>query len=177
MTELALTAAVIVTGVGMCIVDELESTPESGGVPANMRVCLLVPGNIAWDGCECGQLAQTIQSDYPTLVFPGDASEQVRGVGGCGADPLVYQVLASITRCVPGLTSGVPPRPPSCDALLRAALVMQADAFALRRGVECCLAALRDAGTIDKFVVGRVSRVGPEGNCAGVELTYKFELV
>jgi hypothetical protein len=174
----ALTAAVIVTGIGMCVIDELENTPESGGVPPNMRVCLLVPGNIAWDGCDCGQFAQTIQADYPTSQFPFDVSEQVIGVGGCGSRPLVYQVLASIIRCVPGLQGpSTSPRSPSCDKLQTAAFIMEGDAFALRRGVECCLSTLQDNLTIAKFVVGRVSRVGPEGNCAGVELTYKFELI
>lgn len=171
----ALTASVIVTGIGMCVINELENTPESGGVPPNMRICLLVPGNIAWDGCDCGQFAQTIQADYPTLVFPADASEQVSGVGGCNARPLVYQVLASITRCIPGMSTGG--KPPTCAALNVAALAMEGDAFALRRGVECCLSALQDSYVIAKFVVGRVNRVGPEGNCAGVELSYKFELI
>jgi hypothetical protein len=173
----SLTAAVIVTGVGMCVIEELENTPESGGVPDKMRVCLLVPGNIAWDSCECGQFAQTIQDDYPTLVFPADASEEVIGVGGCNSRPLVYTVLASLTRCVPGMTNTTPPRPPSCAKLREAAMIMQADAFALRKGVECCLSALQDNYTIMKYVVGRVTRVGPEGNCAGVELIYKFELI
>jgi len=173
----SLTAAVIVTGIGMCVVEELENTPESGGVPDKMRVCLLVPGNIAWDGCDCGQFAQTIQDDYPTLIFPADASEQVIGVGGCNSRPLVYTVLASIIRCVPGMTNTTPPRSPTCDALRAAAIIMQADAFALRRAVECCLTTLQDSYQIAKFSVGRAMRVGPEGNCAGVELTYKFELI
>lgn len=173
----ALTAAVVVTGVGMCIVDELEATPESGGVPTNMRICLMVPGNIAWDSCDCGQFAQTVQADYPTLQFPGDASEQVVGLGGCGGRPLVYQVLASITRCVPGMIAGNPPKPPTCASLQSAAQIMIADGYAMRRAVECCLSNFVDSYVIAKYVVGRTTYVGPEGNCAGVELTYKFELV
>lgn len=173
----ALTAAVIVTGVGMCVVDKLEITPESGGVPPNMRICLLVPGNIAWDSCDCGQFAQTFQTDYPTLTFPADASEQVLGAGGgCNERPIVYQVLASITRCVPGMT-GNPPQPPSCAKLQAAAAIMAADAWVLRSAIECCLSDLQDNNVIEKFTVGRVNYVGPEGNCAGVELTYKFELI
>lgn len=173
----AWTAAAIVTGIGMCVVEELENTPESGGVPAKMRVCLLVPGNIAWDGCDCGQFAQTIQRDYPTTQFPVDASEIITGLGGCNARPRVYQVLASIIRCVPGLSGGTPPKSPTCDALLASALVQQGDAFALQRGVECCLSTLQDNYVIAKYLVGGVTFVGPEGLCGGVEMTYKFELV
>lgn len=170
----AWTAATIVTGIGMCVVEELENTPESGGVPPKMRVCLLVPGNIAWDSCNCGQFAQTIQRDYPTNIFPADASDLPNGLGGCGSRPRVYQVLASITRCVPGMQASG--NPPTCDALYAAALTQQGDAFALQRGVECCLSALQESYRIAKYVVGGVSFVGPEGDCGGVELIYKFEL-
>jgi hypothetical protein len=170
-----LTAAVIVTGVGICVIEELQNTPESGGFPDKMRICHLVPGNIAWDGCECGQFSQTIQRIYPTSHFPQDESELFVGVGGCNARPLVYQVLASIIRCVPGL--GPDGKPPSCDKSLAAALMIQGDAYALRRGVECCLFDLQEQFQILKFSVSGISFVGPEGYCAGVELTYKFELV
>lgn len=171
-----LTAAIVVTGVGVCVVEKLIQTPESGGVPPKMRVCLLVPGNIAWDSCDCGQFAQTIQRDYPSVSFPADASELVIGAGGgCSSRPIVYQVLASITRCVPGpQQSGAPPR---CDALQASAAIMAADAYVLRTAVECCLEDMQDANEIEKFVVGNVTYVGPEGNCAGVELTYRFELI
>lgn len=173
MTLGALTAAVIVTGVGQCILDELESMPESGGVPSNMRVCLLVPGNIAWDACECGQLAQSIQLDYHSVRFPVDSSQEQ--IESC-AQPIAYQVVASLLRCVPGMT-GNPPRPPTCAKLLDAALVLEADAFALRNAVECCLLSLRDTYVITDFRVGQVVRVGPDGNCAGAELTYWFQLM
>jgi hypothetical protein len=170
----ALTAAVIVTGIGICVLEELENTPESGGVPAKMRTCLLVPGNIAWDACDCGQFAQTIQRDYPTVTFPADASDAI--TNGCMARARVVQVLASIIRCVPGMTGGVTPQPPTCAALQAAALVMQGDAYALLRGVECCLAELKKTYAITAYTVSGVNYVGPDGNCAGVELTYRFSL-
>ena len=50
------TAAAIVTGVGMCVVQELTNTPETGALP--QRIVLMTPGEIAWDGCDCGQFAQ-----------------------------------------------------------------------------------------------------------------------
>lgn len=173
---LPLTAAAIVTGVGECIITELQNTPESGGVPPKMRLCLLVPGNIAWDGCDCGQLALTIQRTYPTQTFPVDASDQpVRG--GCGpGGALIYEVLVSLTRCVPGLT-GTPPMPPTCAKLLASALELQADAYAVRKAVNCCLGELQRLRTILKFSVGGTNFVGPEGGCGGSELAFRFELV
>ena len=179
MTLEALTAAAIVTGVGICIRNELENTPESGGVPTKMRLAYLVPGNIAWDDCTCGQLAQTIQMDYPSKRFPINESQlPERGIG-CQLGPLAFQVVASIIRCVPGIQDGVPPRMPSTAQLLAAALTMEGDAHALRTGVECCLNSMwqERPQRIFDYRVGQVSRVGPEGGCAGVELSYQFQLM
>lgn len=169
-----LTAAMIVTGVGQCVIDELEATPESGGVPPKMRICLLVPGNIAWDSCECGQFAQSIQSDYFSNRFPVDSSqEQVRSC----IEPLAYQVTASLLRCAPGMTNGNPPQPPSCVKLLESALTLQADAFALRKAVACCLLTYQEQFIISDFRIGQATRVGPDGGCVGVELVYWFQLI
>ena len=167
-------AAAIVTGVGVCVVDELNATPESGGVPTKMRICYMVPGNMAWDSCECGQFAQSIQADYPSDRFPTDASnEPIRAP--CGARSTGFQVIASIVRCVPGPQQNG--APPTCTSLLAAALVMEGDAYALRRGIECCLAEYKRTLQIADYRVGRANRVGPEGNCAGVELQYWFQVV
>lgn len=176
----ALTAAAIVTGVGVCIRDRLLEVPESGGVPSGMRLVYLTPGNIAWDGCDCGQLAQSIQMDYITNQFPINSSQDPRRGIGCNLGPLAYQVIASITRCVPGMTGGVATaKPPTPAKLIEAALIQEGDAFALRTAVECCLVDLKNARPprIFDFRVGTVSRVGPEGNCGGVELQYWFQLM
>lgn len=179
MTLEALTAAAIVTGVGVCIRDELANTPESGGVPAKMRLAYLVPGNIVWDDCTCGQLAQTIQMDYPSKQFPINESQMPQRGVGCQLGPLAFQVVASITRCVPGLQNSLPVTSPTPEQLLTAALTMEGDAHALRTAVECCLNAmwLERPQRIFDYRVGQVSRVGPEGGCAGVELTYQFQLM
>ena len=176
----AWTAAAVVTGVGVCIVNELQATPESGGVPPKMRLVYMTPGNVAWDGCECGQLAQSIQQDYITTTFPIDASQLPRQGIGCNLGPLAYQVLVSLTRCVPGMTGTVGSAlPPTPAKLIEAALIMEGDAWAVRKAVECCLVTMKRERPqrIFDFRVGPVTRVGPEGGCAGVELTYWFQLM
>lgn len=177
MTITVWTAAAVVTGVGMCIDAQLDATPESGGgstrVPT-MRTCLLVPGNIAWDGCDCGQLALTIQRIYPSNRFPGDASEESIA-GGCAIGQKAVQALASITRCVAGLDKVG--NPPTCAQELADALVIQADAYAMDLAVRCCLAAYKTNHVIFDYRVGGINFVGPEGNCAGSELTFKFQLI
>lgn len=168
----SLTAAAIVTGVGACIIDELSEVPESHGVPK--RIVYLTPGEIAWDGCDCGQLALSIPRDYPSVTFPIDSSQLVV-LGGCMARPIAYEATASITWCIPGLDkSGNPPKP---NLLLESALAFEGDAFALRSAVECCLAGFKTSWRITDWRAGELRRVGPEGNCAGVEITFYFQLV
>ena len=169
------TAAAIVTGVGMCVVQELSETPETGALP--QRIALMVPGEIAWDGCECGQFAQSIQADYPSGIFPQDTSQQTQRGAGCNDPPLAYQVLASITRCVSGLKNGVRIASPATSDLLQDALRGEADAFVLRTAIECCLATYKREYRITDFRVGRVDKAGPEGNCFGVVMQYWFSLV
>jgi hypothetical protein len=165
-----LSFAVVVTGIGQCILDEIAATPESGG--ALKRQCLLVPGAIAADGCDCGQLAQSINRINPTEVFPIDASLKINVA--CGAASLMATVTATIFRCVPGLNSAG--LPPSCNQLRAAALWQAGDEYAMRTAVTCCLNELKRERRIMAFYVGGSDFYGPEGNCGGVVLTYGFQL-
>lgn len=162
-------AFAVVTGVGMCVVDDLDRT--EWGSPD--RICLAVPGEIAWDDCQCGQFAQTITQDVPSENFPIAATD--RRTTACGPQHLVVSVTASLVRCVTGINRR-DGKPPTCDELLRDARRLEDDRTALRLGVTCCLRALRDAYTITEFTVGAATTVGPQGGCVGVELTYQFGL-
>jgi hypothetical protein len=160
-------AFAIVTGVGMCIVDDLERT--EWGVPD--RVCLAVPGEIAWDECQCGQFAQTITQDVPSENFPIAATD--RRTTACGPQHLAVSVTASLTRCVTGINRR-DNKPPTCEELLNDARRLEDDRTAMRMGVTCCLLALRKQYLITDFTVGAAVTVGPQGGCVGVELTYQF---
>lgn len=164
--DLMTLAFIVVTGVGQCVVDELAET--DAGVPD--RVCLAVPGEIAWDRCDCGQFAQTITGDTPSQVFPQPASEVPRG--HCGPPLLVINVTASVVRCVPGMDDDG--NPPTCGALLDAARVVEIDREALRRAITCCLRELHTTYRITDYTVGATTTVGPLGGCAGVNMTYQF---
>lgn len=162
-------AFTVVTGVGMCAVEELDRT--EWGRPD--RVCLLVPGEIAWDDCQCGQFAQTITQDVPSESFPIAATD--RRVTACGPAHLVVNVTASLARCVPGPN----PRngePPTCEQLLTAARRLEDDRTALRLGIACCLRTLRNANVITDFTMGAAITQGPQGGCVAVELSYQFGL-
>lgn len=160
-TALALSA--VVTGAGEAV--RLALTATTAGAPS--RVCLLVPGEIAWDNCDCGQLAQTITEVYPSDTFPVPANDSRRTA--CGPNLTVARVKLSLVRCVRGPTDG---DPPSCADLLADALVLESDRYVARTALACYLAGRRDAYAITDFAVGAGVSVGPQGDCAGVEVAY-----
>jgi hypothetical protein len=158
---------VVVTGVGQAVRDELIT---SGGGDVN-RVCLAVPGEIAWDACECGQLAQSITATTPSIIFPTPATDQ--RVTACGPALVVVNVILSVTRCVTVMTPNSA-QSPACDVLLGEALTLERDRYAVARGVTCYLRQLKENFVITDYAVGGTTSVGPAGGCAGVQLTYQF---
>lgn len=170
---LPLSGFAVVTGVGECVREEVIATPESGGYNTKMRWCLIVPGNIAWDSCECGQFAQTVTVKNPTRVFPVDASNEALQ-GGCQTRPMMWTVTASLIRCIKGPKNDG--KPPTCPELFVASQIQHGDEFAMRKGIECCLADMKKHYRIADYRVGASQFVGPEGNCGGVEITYTFQL-
>lgn len=160
-------AAIVVTGAGQAVVDDL--TDE--GFPVD-RTCLLVPGSIAWDSCECGQLAQSITNVVPASVFGRPAADDANTP--CGPAQVQVSTTLSLTRCVPG--PGESGAPPACAELLAAGLQLERDRFIVRRALRCYLKTLFDAYQITGFSVGSATSVGPEGMCAGVEVPYSFGL-
>lgn len=168
-----LTAAAIVTGIGTCVVNEISSVQGADAVPG--RTCLLMPGSeIAWDACDCkGQFAQVITRWYPTTKFPTEASLDP-ALGGCEPYARAVSVTASINRCVPGLDQGG--RPPTCDSLLQAALQQQRDAVCMERAIACCLSELKRTYQIYDWRQTGSTFIGPTGNCAGITVTYLFQI-
>jgi hypothetical protein len=165
-TAVDLRAFVVVTGVGECVRPELAATTE--GAPD--RVCLLVPGQIVWDDCHCGQFAQTITTTNVSRNPPQPAAD----MGQCQTPYLVVNVISSIVRCVP--TSDDGGGPPTCADLLAAARQLEEDKAAVRRGVTRCLCNLLSTDTVLGFSVGEQTAVGEQGACAGSELAWQFWL-
>lgn len=157
----------IVTGVGEAIYTEILAT---GGGPEIKRKCLLVPGQIVWDDCQCGQLAQTITSVFPSNSFPAPATDQ--RTTACGPYMMVATVIVSMTRCTTVLAEGADP--PRCVTLMDEAVKLERDRYAMYHAAACALKSLRDVYQILEFAVGTATSVGPEGGCVGVELTYSI---
>lgn len=161
------TLTTIVTGVGAAVVEDVEA--ECGSID---RVCLLVPGEIAWDQCDCGQFAQTITGIVGSSGFPTPALDTKQTP--CGPNEVIISVTESLVRCVPGPDDNG--EPPTCAALLDSAITLECDRYVMRHATRCYLKSLYDAYSITGFSVGNATAVGPSGLCVGVELSYSFGL-
>lgn len=138
-----------------CASARLALTPA--GLPARVGV---VAGQVAWDDCECpgGMLAVTAESMFPTRNFPTPDTQVPRC--GQGLTAVVYGIW--VLRCAPG----APGRDmaPTVEQLDATARVVYEDAYAVWRGVLCCLAEMSDEL---ESVTSGTTFVGPEGSCAG----------
>lgn len=170
--------APIITGLGQCVVDALAQT--DAGAPT--RRCLLIPGStIPHDNCDCGgQFAQAVRNVWGSNTFP----QPIIGTWlKCTPMFTVYEVVASITRCIPGMGNaseegGLPP-PPSCADLLAAAVQQDQDRAAVRGALFCCLndlATSYTAGRITNWQLGVTTVLVDSGQCSGSETTYLIGL-
>jgi len=155
----------IVQELGECVAAALAET--TAGPPD--RVCLVVPGKIAWDKCECGQLALTVNRFYWARDATLGQTSDFGGASDCGLPYLVMDVTISITRCAP-VGDIKNELAPSCQELLDAARSWHEDAQAVRVGAGCCLKAMEDDNDILAFAMVEQPAVGPEGGCVGSEL-------
>lgn len=170
MVVVALSNYIVVTGVGQCAVDEITAT----GAGALTRVCLHVPGEIAWDDCACGSFQQTVTtflwSDNATGPIPEYRDDQ----SYCGPNFIGVEVAAEVLRCIPGVTNEADA--PDCDDLAAASRDWHLDAYAMRNGIVCCLREMLTARTIEGWSIVSHTPLGPLGGCGGSRLTYRFWL-
>lgn len=156
--------AAIMDGVLACAYEALDHT----GALAIARVCP-VPGDIAWDDCECGQLVISENRRYGSRAF---ALETPDYDAECGEPVLTVDFTISITRCLPGPDDNG--NPPSCEALSTAAHQLMRDKRVLRSAVMCCLTNLYDLHTspLLGFIIQAQESIGPQGMCGGSELNF-----
>lgn len=129
------------------------------------RICV-VPGELAWDDCECGLLAvRWTGLTYGTTVTSNAPDTDV----GCGQPVVNVGFNVVLLRCVSGPQSGG--SPPTCDQLATAAATLHVDVFALEDAMANAVIALRAANTIVDWALTGQSPVGPQGNCVGTSYT------
>lgn len=164
--------------VAQTLVTNLEvALAASLGGPVQ-RACV-VPGDIVWDGCNCGLLAVSVTRWYLTDDFPESSS----GFGAsadarttpCDLPWLVGEFHVQVVRCAPipeGNAISVP-----CPALDAAAQVLLADAYVALTETVSTLCELRESDQIIDYVLGSQETRGPSGDCVGSDLTAQVGLM
>ncbi|MGW2213194.1 hypothetical protein [Streptomyces sp. NPDC001781] len=130
----------------------------------------VVPGLIAWDGCDCGALYlmvnQTYASDnWPMQKIEADPSES------CGAVYEGAELVLQVMQCAP---SALPA--PTVAAQENAAMLVRRDAYETRRAVNAFLCRARDERDVEDFIVDASLVQGPQGGCVGTELRFRVAL-
>lgn len=127
----------------------------------------LVPGLIAWDGCDCGALYLMINQTYDCEDFPmqkvvNDLSD------GCGAPYEASELVLQVMECAP-TPVGNSTSTPVADEDTCARLVRQ-DAAEVRKAVRSFLCSARNEEDITDWIMDVQIVQGPSGGCVGTEL-------
>lgn len=139
------------------IYEALSVTPDRHGV---------VPGAIAWDACDCGLLAVSVGTIYPTEQFPNPA--QVRVSNACDAPYEAAEIIMQVVRCVPTADDNL--NPPTTAALDASAREILTDAHQMMRAVSLELCQMNRDREISDFLMRALTPQGPSGACGGNEL-------
>jgi len=125
----------------------------------------VVPGSIAWDECDCGMLAVTVEQIYPTETFPDLMTEVA---GGCDVSREAAEIVIQVVRCAPGPDGqSLAPTVAELDASAQEVLRDAWEVITATRGVLCQMLADSD---ITDFLLRPLTSVGPNGQCVGNEL-------
>lgn len=133
----------------------------------------LVPGEIAWDECDCdGLLAVTLPRVYLSELFP-EETETVIG-GKCQAPYEVGEFTVSIVRCAPG--ADPPAVAPLASELDIAAGVLMQDIAETMDALSRALCLYQDSDMISDYLITPAESAGPEGKCVGFTLRVRISL-
>lgn len=140
----------------MAVHNNLTVIPDRSGV---------VPGAIAWDECDCGLLAVSVNQIFPSEVFPELLTNPS---GACDASIEVGEFVIQLIRCAPQPEGqGVSP---SVAALNESAVAILLDAYEMIQGARGQLCAMESNGDIYDFILRPLTAQGPSGVCVGNEL-------
>lgn len=133
------------------------------------RACV-VPGEVAWDGCDCGMLAVAIRRWGLSDDFPQNGiGEGTQRATPCDAPWLVAELRIQVVRCAPS-PDGTALLTVPCSDLDAAAEVLTSDAYITLTEVISTLCELRADEQILDYVLGTQETIGPAGGCVGSEL-------
>jgi hypothetical protein len=127
----------------------------------------VIVGTVAWDSCCEGMLYVGVGTVFPTTDFPDAATTPLP----CGAE-LAGTLTVGVARCAP--TFDDLGNPPTCAEEQASAAIAYEDAYAIMRGVLCCL---HEDRRLYRGIVGTQTFLGPLGGCVGSELSVTLNLV
>lgn len=126
-----------------------------------------VPGDIAWDDCDCGGvLAVTTPRIYLSEVFPEEADGPLGA--RCRAPYEVGEYTVSVMRCVPQPQGQA--LAPTAAALDSAAAVLLRDMAEAMDALAATLCTLEDTEVISDYFITPAQSLGPEGTCVAFTL-------
>jgi hypothetical protein len=133
----------------------------------------VVPGLIAWDGCDCGALYLMVNQTYASDEWPmqktnADISE------GCTAVYEGAELVLQVMECAP--TPQGYPTGPSVTAEETAAQLVRQDAYETYRAVNGFLCQARADRDVEDFIMDAQIVQGPSGGCVGTELRFRVAL-
>lgn len=136
------------------------------------RVCV-VPGLIAWDGCDCGALYLMVNQTYASETFPmqkveADLSE------GCSAPYEGAEFVLQVMQCAPSPMGQS--NAPTVDAQETCAMLVRRDAYETYRAVNSFLCQAREDRDVEEFILDAQLVQGPSGGCVGTELRFRVGL-
>lgn len=139
-------------------------TSVRAGLTAGVARAGQVPGEIAWDDCNCaGVLAVTVPRVYLSELFP----EETEGPVGtrCQAPYEVAEYTVSVIRCAPQ-PDGQDLSPPVADLDSSAGLLLQ-DVAETMDALSVLLCQMKDADDISDYLITPAESAGPQGACVG----------
>jgi len=159
----------VVTGVAAAV-DAAQAPGDA------LQRALFQFGEVAWDDCQCGQLAVTVLRTYTSREFPIDTSQQRRG--NCDTGYLVADCQLSVVRCVPftgDLGDSALPVPPLVADVEAATRRRFVDEFVAWQTLSCMLSSWFDESPqrVAEWLVSDATSLGPLGGCGGVVIGFK----
>lgn len=136
-----------------------------GGLSVKPQRSSVVPGLIAWDACDCGLLAVSLNQVFVSDSFPLPYTDRSNPCGGAWS---VGEFVVQVLRCAPSPEGQS--LAPTVASLEASSLEVQRDAYELLTAVQALLCGLLADGSIVDFMVNPLTAQGPSGGCVGNEI-------
>lgn len=153
--------------IGTIVLSDIEvAIADSIGGPAQ-RVGM-VPGETAWDECDCGLLVASLRRQWLSDDFPeGQFAQSIVRSSPCNLPWLVGELRVQLIRCAPN-PQGDNLAPP-VEALDGAAEILISDAHIITNTIVATLCELKETDQIIDYTIGELDTMGPDGGCVGSE--------